>query len=196
MFTGIVEEVGTVQALEERDGGWHLSLSSAVAAGGAKLGDSIAVNGACLTVTAIDGERLTFGLAPETLARTNLGDLNPGDPVNVERAMAADGRFDGHIVQGHIDGTGRIESATPDGDSLRFAVSAPQGLLRYIAPKGFIAVDGTSLTVIDVTAEAFTFMLVAYTQAQIALPQRPVGSRVNLEVDILAKYVERLLETR
>ena len=196
MFTGIVEEVGTVQALEERDGGWHLSLSSAVAAGGAKPGDSIAVNGACLTVTAIDGERLTFGLAPETLTRTNLGDLQPGDPVNVERAMAADGRFDGHIVQGHIDGTGRIESATPDGDSLRFAVSAPQELLRYIAPKGFIAVDGTSLTVIDVTAEAFTFMLVAYTQAQITLPQRPVGSRVNLEVDILAKYVERLLEGR
>ena len=196
MFTGIVEEVGTVQALEERDGGWHLNLSSAVAAGGAKLGDSIAVNGACLPVTAIDGERITFGLAPETLARTNLGDLNPGDPVNVERAMAADGRFDGHIVQGHIDGTGRIESATPDGDSLRFAVSAPPELLRYIAPKGFIAVDGTSLTVIDVTAEAFTFMLVAYTQAQITLPQRPVGSRVNLEMDILAKYVERLLEGR
>ncbi len=196
MFTGIVEEVGAVQALEEREGGWHLSLSAVVAAGGAKLGDSIAVNGACLTVTAIDGERLTFGLAPETLARTNLGELNAGDPVNLERAMAADGRFDGHIVQGHIDGTGRIESATPDGDSLRFAVSAPQELLRYIAPKGFIAVDGTSLTVIDVTAEAFTFMLVAYTQGQISLPQRPVGSRVNLEVDILAKYVERLMEGR
>ncbi len=196
MFTGIVEEVGTVQALEERDGGWHLGLSGAVAAGGAKLGDSIAVNGACLTVTAIDGERLTFGLAPETLARTNLGDLQPGDSVNLERAMAADGRFDGHIVQGHIDGTGRIESATPDGDSLRYAVSAPQELLRYIAPKGFIAVDGTSLTVIDVTAEAFTFMLVAYTQGHISLPQRPVGSRVNLEVDILAKYVERLMEGR
>ena len=156
----------------------------------------IAVNGACLTVTAIDGERLTFGLAPETLARTNLGDLQPADSVNLERAMAADGRFDGHIVQGHIDGTGRIESATADGDSLRFAVSAPPELLRYIAPKGFIAVDGTSLTVIDVTAEAFTFMLVAYTQGHISLPQRPVGSRVNLEVDILAKYVERLLEGR
>ena len=107
MFTGIVEEVGTVQALEERDGGWHLSLSAAVASGGAKLGDSIAVNGACLTVTAIDGERLTFGLAPETLARTNLGGLIPGDPVNLERAMAADGRFDGHMVQGHIDETPR-----------------------------------------------------------------------------------------
>ena len=196
MFTGIVEEVGTVQALEEREGGWHLSLSGALAAGGAKLGDSIAVNGACLTVTAIDAERLTFGLAPETLTRTNLGDLQPGDGVNLERAMAASGRFDGHIVQGHIDGTGRIESVTPDGDSLRFAVSAPKELLRYIAPKGFIAVDGTSLTVIDADDSGFSFMLIAYTQDHIALPQRPPGSRVNLEVDILAKYVERLMAGR
>lgn len=196
MFTGIVEEVGAVEALSQREGGWQLALRAPLVARGTTPGQSIAVNGACLTVIEGDGARLAFGLAPETLARTNLGDLKPGDPVNLERALAATGRFDGHIVQGHIDGTGRIDAVTPDGDSLRYRVSAPAELLRYLVPKGFIAVDGASLTVIDVLADAFTFMLVAYTQAHLALPRRPVGSRVNIELDILAKYVERLVQRR
>ena len=196
MFTGIVEEVGTVAALTEKDGGWHLAVDAPVTHEGAKLGDSIAVNGVCLTVTSITAARLTFGLAPETLSRTNLGDLGQGDGVNLERAMATDGRFGGHIVQGHIDGTGRIESVSPDGDSLRYEIGAAPELMRYIVPKGFIAVDGTSLTVIDAGNDLFTFMLVAYTQDHIALPRRKAGGRVNLEVDILAKYVERLLGSR
>jgi riboflavin synthase len=192
MFTGIIEEVGAVESLREAEGGWRLDLNASIADGAAP-GQSIAVNGACLTVTAVEAGRLSFGLARETLARTNLGDLKRGDPVNLERALRADGRLDGHIVQGHVDGTGRIEAMTADGDSLRCTVSAPPELMRYIVAKGFIAVDGASLTVIDVAAEGFTFMLVAYTQRRIALPRRPPGSRVNLEVDLLAKYVERML---
>jgi len=193
MFTGIVEEVGTVARLAQEGGGWRLELRGAVVNEGTRIGQSIAVNGACLTVTASGGGRLSFGLAPETLARTNLGDLKPGDGVNLERALAATGRFDGHIVQGHIDGTGKIAAVTPDGDSLRYRIAAPPELLRYIVAKGFIAVDGASLTVIDVLPDAFTFMLVPYSQQHLALPKRPLGARVNIEVDLLAKYVEKLV---
>lgn len=196
MFTGIVEELGTVRALEERDGGWHLTVEGGIAAQGGRLGDSVAVNGVCLTITAIAGSALTFGLAPETLARTNLGDLQAGDAVNLERSLPADGRIGGHFVQGHVDGTGVLVEREPDGDSLRCAVQTPAELLRYLVPKGYVAVDGTSLTVIDVLDDRFTFMLVAYTQAHIALPSRPPGSRVNLEVDVLAKYAEKFLAGR
>jgi riboflavin synthase len=193
MFTGIIEEVGSVLSLAQAEGGWRLQIRGPLAAEGTAAGQSIAVNGACLTVIDANNGALSFGLAPETLARTNLGDLKPGDPVNLERALPVTGRLDGHIVQGHIDGTGRIESVTPDGDSLRYRISAPPELLHYIVPKGFIAVDGASLTVIDVLPGAFTFMLVAYSQKHLALPRKPVGSRVNIEVDLLAKYVERLV---
>jgi len=196
MFTGIVEELGRVEALAERDGGWHLTVAGPLAAADARLGDSVAVNGVCLTVTAREGDRLTFGLAPETLARTNLGDLAAGDAVNLERSLPADGRIGGHFVQGHVDGTGTLVERTVDGDSLRCAVAAPPELLRYVVPKGYIAVDGTSLTVIDVAADRFTFMLVAYTRQHIALPRRPIGGRVNLEVDVLAKYAEKFLQPR
>jgi len=195
VFTGIVEEVGRVSALEQRAGGWHLRVVGAVAAQGTRLGDSVAVNGVCLTVTHLDRQEITFGLAPETLRRTNLGDLKAGDGVNLERSLAANGRLGGHFVQGHVDGTGVLAERRPDGDSLRMAVTAAPALLRYIVPKGYIAVDGTSLTVIDTFPDRFTFMLVAYTQKQIVLPARPVGSRVNLEVDILAKYAERFMST-
>lgn len=196
MFTGIIEEVGTVHSMEQHEGGWRLTLASEIARQGSNVGDSIAVDGVCLTITDNRDGRLAFGLAPETVSRTSLGDLHADDPVNLERAMAADGRFGGHMVQGHVDGTGLVESVIPDGDSLRFSIAAPPELMRYIVPKGFIAVDGTSLTVIDAERDRFTFMLVAYTQEHIALPARPVGSRVNLEVDIMAKYIERLLGQR
>lgn len=195
MFTGIVEELGEVTALAH-EGGTTLTLRGEVASQGARLGDSIAVNGVCLTVTAIAGALLTFGLAPETLARSNLGDLQAGDKVNLERALPPDGRMGGHFVQGHIDGTGTLAELTPEGDSLRVAVQAPPELLHYMVPKGYIAVDGTSLTLIDVLPNRFTFMLVAYTQQHIALPGRPLGSRVNVEVDILAKYAEKFLQSR
>jgi riboflavin synthase len=196
MFTGIVEELGTVEALAERGGGWHLTVAGALVASDAREGDSIAVNGVCLTVTAQQGKALTFGLAPETLARTNLGALKAGDRVNLERSLPANGRIGGHFVQGHVDGTGVLAERNPDGDSLTIAVQASPDLLRYLVPKGYVAVDGTSLTVIDVLADRFTFMLVAYTQAHIALPGMPLGARVNLEVDVLAKYAEKFLAGR
>ncbi len=196
MFTGIVEEIGTVQALEERDGGWQLTLHGALASEDTRQGDSIAVNGGCLTVTRRSGGLLTFGIAPETLARSNLGDLEPDSHVNLERSLPARGRIGGHFVQGHVDGTGVLAERTPDGDSLRIAVQAPPEVLRYLVPKGYVAVDGTSLTVIDVLANRFTFMLVAYTRAHIVLPGLPLGARVNLEVDVLAKYAEKFLVGR
>lgn len=195
MFTGIVEEIGRVRSLHGQRGAWTLSIAATETLAGTRMGDSIAVNGVCLTVTALDGESFTFGLAPETLARTNLGDLKAGDGVNLERSMAANGRFGGHFVQGHVDGTGVLCERTPDGDSLRMAVQAPSTLLRHIVPKGYIAVDGTSLTVIDALDDRFTFMLVAYTQQHIVLPRRSLGSRVNLEVDVIAKYVEKLVQS-
>jgi riboflavin synthase len=193
MFTGIVEELGTVRALRQEAGGWHLNVAARAVLEGTRLGDSIAVNGACLTVTHLESQGLTFGLAPETLARTNLGDLAAGAPVNLERSLAANGRVGGHFVQGHVDGTGVLAERREDGDSLRIAVTAPPHLLRYLVSKGYIAVDGVSLTVIDVLEDRFTFMLVAYTLQHIVLPSRPLGSRVNLEVDVLAKYAERFL---
>ena len=193
MFTGIVEELGKVSALENQAGGWHLRVTGPLAADGTRLGDSIAVNGVCLTVTDLERDQMTFGLAPETLQRTNLGDLKAGDGVNLERSLAANGRLGGHFVQGHVDGTGVLVERRADGDSLRIAIAAAPALLRYIVPKGYIAVDGTSLTVIDALADRFTFMLIAYTQQQIVLPARPIGSRVNLEVDILAKYAEKFM---
>lgn len=196
MFTGIVEEIGTVQSLEEREGGWQLTLHGALASEGARQGDSIAVNGVCLTVTRRSGGLLTFGIAPETLARSNLGDLEPDSHVNLERSLPASGRIGGHFVQGHVDGTGVLAERQPDGDSLRIAVQAPPEVLRYLVPKGYVAVDGTSLTVIDVLADRFTFMLVVYTRAHIVLPGLPLGARVNLEVDVLAKYAEKFLVGR
>ncbi|HEX7927777.1 MAG TPA: riboflavin synthase [bacterium] len=196
MFTGIVEEIGAVRSLRNEGGSWILAVEAKDSLQGTRLGDSICVNGVCLTVTELMPGACTFGLAPETLARTNLGDLKPGDGVNLERSMAADGRFGGHYMQGHVDGTGTLASRDADGDSLRLAVQAPPALMRYLVPKGYIAIDGTSLTIIDVLKDRFTFMLVAYTQQHIVLPRRTVGSRVNLEVDVMAKYVERLMQAR
>jgi riboflavin synthase len=196
MFTGIVEEIGHARGLQDKSGSWILAVEAQQTLVGTRLGDSIAVNGVCLTVTELLPGAFTFGLAPETLARTNLGDLKPGDGVNLERSMAADGRFGGHYMQGHVDGTGVLVSRQADGDSLRMAVQAPPALMRYLVPKGYVAIDGTSLTLIDVLEDRFTFMLVAYTQQHIVLPRREIGSRVNLEVDVMAKYVERLLRAR
>jgi riboflavin synthase alpha subunit len=193
MFTGIVEEIGTVETLAEIAGGWSLTVRATTVLEHTRLGDSLAINGACLTVTNLTDHSFTVGLSPETLRRTNLGDLKPGDGVNLERSLALNGRLGGHFVQGHIDGTGVVRAFHPEGDSLWVAVAAPAALLRYIVPKGYIAVDGTSLTVVDVLDDAFTFMLVAYTQQHITLPRKSIGSRVNLEVDMLSKYVEKFM---
>ena len=194
MFTGIVEELGNTQKLSEISGGWSLTIQAQEVLEGTRLGDSIAINGTCLTVTHLTDREFTVGLSPETLRRTNLGDLQSGDGVNLERSLAANGRLDGHFVQGHIDGTGVIRSFKPEGDSVWVTIETTEELLRYIVPKGYIAVDGISLTVVDVFSDAFTFMLIAYTQMQVALPNKPLGSRVNLEVDILGKYVEKIYQ--
>jgi riboflavin synthase len=167
---------------------------------GTQLGDSVAVDGTCLTVAAIDpaASTLTFGVAPETLRRTSLGRRAPGDGVNLERALTPSSRMGGHFVQGHVDGTGEIAAFRPDGDSLWVTVRAPPEILRLLVPKGFVAVDGTSLTVVSVDDEGgwFDFMLVRYTQDNIVLPTKKVGDKVNLEADILGKYVEKLLAGR
>ncbi|MDH4120124.1 MAG: riboflavin synthase [Deltaproteobacteria bacterium] len=193
MFTGIVEEVGTVLSVTGDPQGMVLELEAPLASQGTRLGDSIAVNGVCLTVTRLQQARVSFGVAPETLRRTNLGALAPGQGVNLERALAAQGRLGGHFVQGHVDGTGRVTAKTPDGTSLRVRVAAPPEILRYLVEKGFITVDGVSLTLTEVGAADLGFMLVDYTQHHTTLAQLPLGAVVNLEIDILAKYAERFL---
>ena len=195
MFTGIVEEVGTV--LEWRRGDSDmLRIGARRVLEGTALGDSIAVEGACLTVTALAADWFEVGLAPETLRRTNLGERQPGNPVNLERAIAAGARMGGHYVQGHVDATGRILEKRPDGSSLLVTFSLPEQLERYVVEKGFVAIDGISLTVTGTSPGRFGVALVEYTQSAVTLAERPVGAAVNLEVDVLAKYVERLMETR
>ncbi len=187
MFTGIVEEEGTVRSL--RSG--RLEIEAAGVAGGIKPGDSISVNGACLTVTDVTGNTLSVEVMPETMRRTNIGTLRPGQGVNLERAVAADGRFGGHFVQGHVDGTGGVVSVVPEGEALLIRVEAPPEIMRYVVEKGFIAVDGVSLTVIGCDESSFTVSLVAYTQKHTTLLSRKAGDTVNLEVDIMAKYAEK-----
>lgn len=191
MFTGIVEEVGTVLAV----GPASLTVGCATVLADTRPGDSIAVNGVCLTVIDRDVDRFTVEMMPETLRRTNLGDLKVGDRVNLERAVGPQTRLGGHFVQGHVDATGRIISMIPDGNAIVVRIAAPPELIRYIVPQGFIAVDGISLTVVgcDSDAAAFWFSLVPYTQTHVALLDKRAGDRVNLEVDILAKYVERFV---
>lgn len=200
LFTGIVEELGEVKELGygENDG-FNLKVGAKIVIEDVKLGDSIAVNGTCLTVTEFDTELSEFsvGLAPETLRKTSLIELEPGSLVNLERALQPSTRMGGHFVQGHVDGTGEIVSLDPEGDSLWVKVKTSPEILKYIVPKGFIAVDGTSLTVVDVFDKegCFNFMLVSYTQQKVVIPLKKVGQKVNLEVDILGKYVERLLSS-
>ena len=199
LFTGIVEEMGKVQKLgDTKDGGVDLKIAAKTVLEGVNLGDSIAVNGTCLTVTDFTNQDFTVGLSPETLRKTSLIELKTGSLVNLERAVQPISRMGGHFVQGHVDGTGVIVEKVPEGDSLWIKVKTEKGLLKYIVPKGFIAVDGTSLTVVDVFEEegCFNFMLVSYTQQKIVVPLKEVGQKVNLEVDILGKYVERLLRSR
>ena len=188
MFTGIVEEIGAVKSLQAG----RLTIAADSVLKGTKLGDSINVNGACLTVTAIGGNTFSIDVMPETLRRTNLGALRPGEGVNLERALAADGRFGGHFVQGHADGTGRVSSVIPEGEALLMKVTAPSDIRRYVVERGFIAVDGVSLTVTHCDAVSFTVSLVGFTQQHTTLGHKKPGDVVNLEVDIIAKYVEKL----
>jgi riboflavin synthase len=193
MFTGIVEEIGRVHELARVHGTARLAVACGRVLDGVAVGDSIAVNGCCLTVTDLSGAGFVADLMGETLDRTALGDLAPGAPVNLERALAAGERLGGHLVQGHVDGVGAIAALEAHGGWTTMTVTLPEGLERYVAERGSIAVDGTSLTVTSVERSAFSVGLIPHTLSATALGSRRLGDRVNLEVDILAKYVERLL---
>ncbi|MFQ5860816.1 MAG: riboflavin synthase [Dehalococcoidia bacterium] len=191
MFTGIVEEVGRVVALEPP----RLTIGARQLLEDLRVGSSIAVNGACLTVTDLDADSFTVELTPETLRRTNLGLLKPAGGVNLERPLPVNGRLGGHIVQGHVDATGSVLSVTPEGNSLLLRCAVPPNLLPQIVEKGFIAVDGVSLTVVERDASSFVVSVIPYTREQTVLGTRRPGDKVNLEVDILAKYIQSLLQT-
>lgn len=192
MFTGIVEEVGRVEAVT--DG--RLRISAAVVMRDLNVSDSISVNGVCLTVTEKSSDGFSVDVVPETLRRSNLGDLGPGDGANLERSLTPQSRMGGHMVQGHVDGTATVTAIEPDGDALMLRFAAPPGIMRYVVEKGFIAVDGTSLTIVDCDDESFSITLIPYTRDNTVFGSRTPGDRVNIEVDILAKYVERLVAAR
>ena len=193
MFTGIVEEMGEVLSIAgDRELENFVTIGCRAAIDGTRIGDSIAVNGTCLTVVSLDAGRFTVGLSPETLRRTNFGRLAVGDPVNLERSLTYGGRMGGHYVQGHVDGVGRIAAITPEGDSLLIRIEPPSDLMRYIVEKGYVAVDGVSLTVASLDQTGFTIAMIAYTRDAVIMGRQKVGTPVNIEVDIIAKYVERL----
>ena len=194
MFTGIIEAVGTLAVLEPRGSQVGLVIDAPAVIAGVRIGDSIAVNGTCLTVTKIDGVRLHFDAVRETLERTSLGDQRMGARMNLERAMRADGRLDGHIVQGHVDGTGRVAGIDRAGDDVLFRVECGSEIARYLVPKGSVAIDGVSLTVVGVSEKGFDVALIPHTLAATNLGDRKPGDRVNLEADVLGKYVVRYLE--
>ena len=189
MFTGIVEETGSVARLEPR----RLTVKAEKVLEGLKPGDSISINGTCLTVVELGPQTFSADLAPETLRRTSLGSLAEGGVVNLERAVALGDRMGGHIVQGHVDGTGRITSIRPEEDCVIIRVRAPKRLMPYIVEKGFVDVDGISLTVVKRGSSSFTLSVIPYTRRYTNLTVKAVGDRVNLEADIVAKYVESLI---
>jgi riboflavin synthase len=188
VFTGITEEIGKIA--QAKPGSLVITASRVLQ--GMELGDSIAVNGACLTVTSFNSSSFVVGVMPETLERTNLGVLRPGDEVNLERAVALGGKLGGHLVQGHVDDVGKVASASWEGGAIIMGFTAPLELMRYIVIKGFIAIDGVSLTVVTKDVSSFQVSIVDYTQKNTTLGTRRVGDLVNLEVDIIAKYVAEL----
>jgi riboflavin synthase len=197
MFTGLVQGVGRLVARESRGGDARLRFAAgSLAFEGVETGESIAVNGACLTVVAFDATGFEADASTETLALTTLGRLAPGTPVNLERAMRADDRLGGHLVSGHVDGIGRVLAIEPDARAQRWRFAVPPALSRYVARKGSICVDGVSLTVNAVDAEGFEVALVPHTIAQTAFAATGAGDQVNLEVDLVARYVERLLSAQ
>ena len=189
MFTGIIEELGTI----ERVGAGQIAVRARTVLEGTRLGDSIAVNGVCLTVTHLTGAGFTADVMPETLRRSNLGQLRPGSRVNLERAMAANGRFGGHIVAGHVDGVGTVQRITRDDNAIWYTIAAGPEILRYVVEKGSITIDGISLTVAKVDRQSFAISAIPHTVAVTVLADRKVGDLVNLETDIIGKYVEKLL---
>ncbi len=194
MFTGIVETVGTVASIEREGELARLAIDAPEIAEGVKIGDSVAVNGGCLTITKEAGGRFEFEAIEETLKRTKMGELEVGSRVNLERAMRADARLDGHIVQGHVDGTGRVSRLEREGDDVRLYVDCDRELAECLVEKGSVAIDGVSLTVVGVTDTGFDVALIPHTLAVTTLGELAPGDRVNLEVDVLGKYVKRYVE--
>lgn len=194
MFTGIIEEVGTVRRIERGAKGARLTIGAKTVLEDTKIGDSIATNGVCLTVVSQTCDSFSADVMAESLRRSALGSLQSGSPVNLERAMAANGRFGGHIVSGHVDGTGRVTRIRRDDTAIWYTVACDAALLRYIVEKGSITIDGISLTVAAVTAQDFSVSAIPHTVAQTVLSERREGDVVNLECDIIGKYVEKLLQ--
>ena len=193
MFTGLVEETGTLISLDRSETGARLTVRAPLVSSDTRIGDSIAINGCCLTVVVRDGETLAFDLLAETLARTNLGALQNGAAVNLERALAVNARLGGHFVQGHIDCTAEVLAIEPHGADHRIEVALPADYAHLVAFKGSIAVDGISLTVAEVLRKSFVIWIIPHTLAQTNLRTRRAGERVNLELDLIAKYLERML---
>lgn len=192
MFTGIIEGVGEVRSFKRKGGGAEIEIACDFDLEKTNVGDSISVNGSCLTVTSRLGKSFWADISPETIAVSNLGDLKKGDPVNLERALALGGRLGGHIVQGHVDGVGKIVDIKEHSASCEFTIQVPQGLMRYIVAKGSVAVDGVSLTVNRCERDRFLVTVIPHTQLKTTFERMKVGNKVNLEVDIIGKYVEKL----
>ena len=193
MFTGIVEELGSVRRVLPGSRAGKIVIAAHKVLEGTRTGDSIAVNGVCLTVVALGDDEFTADVMPETLRKTGLGQLKVGDPVDLERAMAADGRFGGHIVSGHIDGTGWIREMRQEQNAVVVSIEAPAHIMKLIVEKGSIAIDGISLTVASVAQASFTVSIIPHTAAETVLLKKRAGDMVNLENDIVGKYVQKLL---
>lgn len=196
MFTGLVTGTAEVVSLRKTGGDAVLSLKAGDAAASAAPGDSIAVDGACLTVTNIRGGDISFDLSSETLRSTTLGGLRPGDRVNVEQSLRADGKLGGHFVTGHVDGVGAVKGKSRLGEAVRYEIGAPQGVMDFLVEKGSVAVDGISLTVVDVLRDSFTVVIIPHTAGATTIGAKGPGSPVNLEADIIGKYVKRFVEKK
>ncbi len=193
MFTGLVEEIGTVKSISLQGNSGTISIKADVVTKGTKTGDSIAVNGVCLTVTSLSDDGFTADVMAETVRRSSLGALKSGDRCNLERAMAADGRFGGHIVSGHIDGTGRVASVVREENAIWFTIEADKNLLYYIVEKGSVALDGISLTVAAVSSSDFKVSIIPHTQEVTTLYLKKPGDIINIETDVIGKYVAKML---
>lgn len=191
MFTGLIEEIGSVRRVVSGSEWGSIAIGCKDILPGTKIGDSIAVNGVCLTVTSLQKDGFTADVMAETLRRSDLGALRQGDPVNLERAMAADGRFGGHIVAGHVDGTGTLAQKKQEGNAMVLTIAAAPDILYEIVEKGSITIDGVSLTVVSVNQENFTVSIIPHTGAQTILLDKKIGDPVNLETDVIAKYIRR-----
>ncbi len=196
MFTGIVEEMGAVRAVDKTLAGTRLRLLAKLILDDLPLGASVSVNGACLTVVDVDDQGFAVDVSPETLSVTTLGELATGDPVNLERAMKLSERIGGHLVSGHVDGVGEIASRRQDGNAVVLTIEAPPEIMRYCVPKGSMTVDGISMTINGVQDRSFSLAVIPHTAQSTTLGMKQAGARVNLEPDLIGKYVERLLQER